>query len=373
MRAWNRAKSFALASTLLAAGLVACPGKYDNTPKADAAVTEAMQERYKALIAEAKEVEAGQELKLLHHFTAAILSQTEMQAFEKMAADFVSRVKAGEFDQVQFEGGRAPGKARLLLVDASFAKGAVPFVKGADGWKIDDIEAGFGTYDKELNIKGNAPAKPPSSLAALALLKDPQADSIELVDAALSLARAKDRKSAEKYAAEIDSAWPKAALLYAVWRAGGECEPFAKAFPIAGEEQKSLWERDTGNFRTLLKGLCECAAEAESSLPMTRVYKGCHQVEGGPRSEYVDPVVEMANARPDALLAVSLKAGIPYDQDPMANILVGALHGEKESAFYQYLHKHDRGRGPSHRLARQWVALMAKRDVEEPPGSEDSY
>lgn len=373
MRAWNRAKSFALTSTLLAAGLVACPGKYDNTPKADAAVTEAMQERYKALIAEAKEIESGQQLELLHHFTSAILSQTEMQAFEKKAADFVSRVKAGKLDEVQFEGGRAPGKARLLLVDAPFAKGAVPFVKGADGWKIDDIEAGFGKYDKELNIKGNAPAKPPSSLAALALLKDPQADSIELVDAALSLARAKDRKSAEKYVAKVDAAWPKAALLYAVWRSGGKCEPFAKAFPIAGEKQKSLWERDTGNFRTLLKGLCECAAKAESSLPMMRVYKGCHQVEGGPRSEYVDPVVEMANARPGALLAVSLKVGIPYDQDPVANILVGALHGEKESAFYQYLHKHDRGRGPTHRLARQWVELMAKRDVEEPPGSEDSY
>ncbi len=371
MRRFLRTAGAVSSCLIVALALAGCPGKYDSAPQADERETQAMKERYQALIDEAKKLEAGAELDLLHHFSSAVLTQTKKDAFIAQAKAFMESAKAGKFDGLEISGGRAPGKVRLLLLSAGDAKGAVPFVKGADGWKLDDVEAGFGKFDKELNIKGTPPANPPSSLASLSVFQDTQASSLDKVQAALDLALAKDKQTAEKYAGEEKDAWAKAALQYALWKSGGSCDPFAAAFPIAADKQTELYDNDTDAYRTLIKGLTECAGESKSLGTMLQVYKGCHQAEAGPRSEYVDPVVAMADKNPELVLKAALKARIEYDQDPVANILVGALHGEKKSPFYSFVQKKAGRRGRLPKLAQEWVDKMAKRDELEPPGSEE--
>jgi hypothetical protein len=355
---------------LLCTSLWGCPGRYDSAPAAEQKETEAMKERYQALIAEAKKLAPGQELDLLHHFSSAVLSQTKPETFQQLAAKFIADVKAGKLDQLEITGGRAPGKVRLLLLATSEAKGAIPFVKGAEGWKLDDVEAALGKYDKELDIKGTAPAAKPSPLAALAVFQDAQSAALDRVLAALDLAVAGDRATAEKYSEAEKDAWARTALHYAAWKGGAACEPFAQAFPIDGKKQQKMYDNDSDAYRTLLKGLTECAGKSGRLEPVMQVYLGCSKVEAGPRSEYVDPVVEMANAQPELVLQAALKAKIDYDQDPVANILVGALHGEQKSAFYQFVGKHASGRSATARLAKDWVDKMAERDKLEPPGTE---
>ncbi len=346
-----------------ATGSWGCSGKYDNAPEASRVEFEAIRERYQALIDEARKAGDGRELDLLHHFGQAVLSRTETKTFEKLAARFVANVKTGKLDEIEAYGGRAPGKVRLLLVSTDGGKGAIPFVKGADGWKLDDVEAAFGKYDKDLDIMGTVRASASSELAALASLQDPQASSLDRVQAALELAEAGNRRTTEKYASGEKSPWPRAALLYAVWKSGGTCEPFAQAFPIEGDEQQRMYDDDTKAYRALLRGLIECASSSGKLPPVLRVYLGCHAAaESGPRSEYVDPVVKMADARPELVLEASVKARIAYEKDPVANILVGALHGEGESPFYQFVNRHARGRSRTARLARLWVAKMAERE-----------
>ncbi|MBN2492998.1 MAG: hypothetical protein JXR96_00300 [Deltaproteobacteria bacterium] len=361
---------FALAVALLGAGLPACSdSKYESAPKASDKETQLMKERFQALVSEAKTLEPGGEYNLLHHFGDAALTCVKPADFKAKAAAFAKDAAAGKYDQVEYRGGRDPGKVRLLLITAGQSKGALPFVKSADGWMLDDVDIGLGDYQKEPNTKGSTPAKPPSPLAAIAVLIDDQASAMERTAAAIELATAKDKETADKYAAKEKDPWPKAALLYAAWQAGGACEPFAKAFPIDGEQQKEIYENDTPSYRTLIQALSKCAAESKGIAPALQLYRACHKAEGGPRSEYVDPVVAMADAQPMHVLKASLKAGIKYEEDPVANILVGALHGEQRSPFYQFVTKHAGERGPTAKLAKEWVDKMAERDKLEPPGT----
>jgi hypothetical protein len=249
-------------------------------------------------------------------------------------------------------------------------KGVIPFVQSSDGWKFDDVDLAFGKFRDEVNLDGNMPASPPSILSALSVLQDPQASDTDKVEAGIGLADSKDKKTAEKFAGLQKKPWPKSALLYAAWKAGGPCEPFAAAYPAKAEFQNELYDADTESFRTLLKGLADCAAASKKLMAAIKLYKGCYLVEGGARSEYVEPVVALANAKPAYILKAAVRLGYKYEEDPVANIVVGALHGEQGSAFYQYLHKVAQGRGKVAKLASFWVDKMAERDKLEPPGSE---
>ncbi|NOZ88188.1 MAG: hypothetical protein GXP49_18405 [Deltaproteobacteria bacterium] len=346
-------------------------GKYERLPKATEKEKDALTERYRALIEEAKGLKPGEEIKLTHHFSEPILSDTSLEDFKKKMGSFVSEAAAGKWDNVKIMGARAPGKVRLLLIELGKKSGAIPFVQSADGWKLDDIDAASGNFDKDINLKGNVPKSPASILLSVAILQDPQAGSTEKVTSALQLAKIKDEALARRFLAHEISPWPKAALLYAAWKGGAACEPFAKSFPLPADEQKDLYEDDTDSFRTLLKGLINCAVSSKSLEPTNVVYKGCHDASGGPRSEYVDPVVELANKKPEYILKAAIKAGYPYNEDPVANIVVGALHGEQKSPFWQYLNTRAvRARGELGKLARFWVEKMVERDKLEPPGSE---
>ncbi len=364
---------------LLSVGLWSCPGKYENVPDATEKETHAMKERYTALIDEAKKVESGQETNLIHHFSSGILSRTTPADFKEKAAKFVSEVKTGKFDSVDYSGGKSPGKVRLLIVSLQDKKGAIPFVKGAEGWKIDDIEAAFGKYDKELNIKGVTPADEPSALASLAVLMDSQSSSLDKVQAALDLAISKDKATAEKFSKNEKDPWAKTALLYAVWKSGGSCEPFAAAYPSRKETISELYDNDSDSYTTLTIGLTTCAASSKKLAPMLKVYKVCYEAEPGPRSIFAGPpddksnppLVDLADAQPMLILKAAVKQAIAYEQDPVANILVGSLHGEKKSKFYQFVTKRAKGRGKIAAVAKLWTEKMAARDVEEPAGTEE--
>ena len=368
-----------LAVVLLSVGLWSCPGKYDNVPDASEKETHAMKERYTALMDEAKKIEPGLGTNLIHHFSSGILSQTTLDDYNKLASKFISEVKSGKFDSVEYAGGKSPGKVRLLLVSLKDKKGAIPFVKGAEGWKIDDIEAAFGSYDKELNIKGAAPADEPSSLASLATLMDPQSSSLDRLQSALDLAVSKDKTTAEKFAGKEKDPWAKTALLYAVWKSGGTCEAFATAYPAKKQLISELYDNDSDSFATLTIGLTSCAASSKKLAPTLKVYKVCYEAEPGPRSVFAGPpdeksnppLVDLADAQPLLILKAAVKQSIAYEQDPVANILVGSLHGEKKSKFYQFVTKQARARGKIAAVAKLWTEKMAARDVEEPAGTEE--
>jgi hypothetical protein len=347
-----------------------CGSKYDKAPPANDKETHAMRERYQALLDKARQVKPGDEIALLQHFSPAVLSHMSQADFTRLAGAFVQEVQAGKFDKFELRSGKAPGKVRLLLFSVAKGQGVVPFVQSADGWKMDDVELAFLAAEKDPELKGVAPRKPPSALASLSILQDPQASGMERMRAALALAAGADRVTAERFAAGEQDPWARTALLFAAWKGGAACEPFAQAFPVEGERQTELYEADSDAFRSLLKGLFECATAAKDPDLTLRIYQACHKVEGGPRSEYVDPVVELANAQPDHILQASLRARIPYDQDPVANIVVGALHGEQKSAFVQHVTQDAGKRGKTSALSRAWVEKMAERDKLEPPQPE---
>ena len=82
-------------------------------------------------------------------------------------------------------------------------------------------------------------------------------------------------------------------------------------------------------------------------------------------------MVALANAKPDFILRAAANLNYPYEKDPVANIVVGALHGEQKSGFYNYLHKTGvKKRRRKGKIANLWVEKMAERDQLEPPGSE---
>jgi len=356
---------------LIGVGLLGgCQGKYERLPKASERDKEALTERYRALIQEAKTLKPEEGMNLLHHFSEATLTAMQPAEFQAAASKFIADAAAGKLDAVKIAGAREPGKVRLLLIELPASKGAIPFVQTADGWKIDDIAVAFGDHAKELNLKGNMPASPASSLASVAMLQNPQATSGDKVRAALALAGTKDQATAEKFAGkEKKGSWAKAALLYAAWKSGAACEPFAEAMPVVGEALDELYEDDSEAFRKLIAGLTECASTSASHGAAVAVYKGCHAVAAGARSEYVDPVVALANAKPEYILKAALKCNIPYEEDPVANIVVGALHGEKETAFYKYVYDPAGKKGKLAALAKAWVEKMNQRDEIEPPGT----
>ena len=359
-----------------------CQDKYERLPAASEKEVQALKERYQALIDEAKTLKDGNQMKLLHHFSNAALTQTQPADFKAKAGKFIADAASGKLDNVKIRGARAPGKVRVLLVTVDGNKGIIPFVQTGDGWKFDDVALAFGDTQKEPNLEGCMTASPPSILAAIVSLQDAQASESDLVQAAIQLAAAKDTATAEKFLSSVKKPWAKAALLYAVWKSGGACEPFAKAFPIDGEKQTEMYDSDYDSYRALLHGLFECAGTSNSFEPTLRIYIGCYKVEGGARSEYVDPLVGnpqmepehikvgLANQKPDLILKAALKTKYKYEEDPIANIVVGGLHGEKKAAFYQFIYKKARGGGKAGNLAKDWVEKMGKRDEMEPPGTE---
>jgi hypothetical protein len=351
--------------------LAGCQSKYERLPKATQKELQALSERYQAFVEEAKKLKPGDEFHLLHHFSHAALTQVKPEAFTNAAKEFISKASSGGLDNIKIIGARSPGKVRVLLIKTADGKGVIPFVQTSDGWKIDEVGSAFGDYTTEVNLKGNMPAQQPSILASMVVLQDQQASETDVVQAAIELASSNDKATAQKFAAAAKKPWAKTALLYAAWKTGADCEPFANAFPIDGESQGKLYDADTESFRTLLSGLCQCAAESKSSKIALKVYKGCYNVEGGARSEYVDQVVEMANKQPEYILAAAMRTNYKYEMDPVANIMVGAIHGEKKMPFYQFIHKKAKEGGRAGKLAQEWVDKMSKRDVAEPPGTEN--
>jgi hypothetical protein len=359
-----------------------CQDKYERLPEASEKEVQALKERYQALIGESKKLNDGNSMKLLHHFSNAALTNTQPADFKAKASKFIADAASGKLDNVKIRGARAPGKVRVLLVTVDGDKGVIPFVQTGDGWKFDDVDLTFGDTQKEPNLEGSAPASPPSILVAIASLQDAQANELDLVQAAIRLAAANDRATAEKFLPRIKKPWAKAALLYAVWKSGGACEPFARAFPIDGEKQTEMYNNDDDSYQTLLHGLFECAFTSKSFEPTMRIYVGCYKVEGGARSEYVDPLVGnpklepehikvgLANQKPNLIVKAALKAKYKYEEDPVANIIVGGLHGEKKTGFYQYIYNKARGGGKAGNLAKDWVEKMGIRDEMEPPGEE---
>ncbi len=363
--------SFLLVTSLALISLAfsACSSKFSSSPKAKDKVTQAMQERYQAMLEEAGKLKAENALDLLHHFGEAVLTRIKPDDFKAQAGQFIAEVGAGKFKDIKFNGGRAPGKVRLLLVNIEGKDIAVPFVKSADGWMFDDVDIAFGDSVKVPDVKGCVPVNPPSPLSAISTLMDAQASSLDRTSAAIDLADAKDQTTAKKYAAKEKETWPKTALLYAAWKGGAACEPFAAAFPADGALQKELYDNDTDSFRALVKGLTNCAAESKKLNPTLKVYQACYKAEGGTRSEYVDPVVALADAQPGFIIKAAIKSKYRYEEDPVANIVVGALHGIQKSKFYQFVTKKAGSSGASGKVAKAWVEKMAQRDKEEPLGT----
>jgi hypothetical protein len=362
--------------------LSGCQDKYERLPAASEKEVQALKERYQALIDEAKKLKDGNPLELLHHFSNATLTNTQPADFKAKAGKFIADAASGKLDNVEIRGARAPGKVRVLLVTVEGDKGVIPFVQTGDGWKFDDVDLAFGETEKEPNLQGSTPASPPSILGAVVSLQDAQANEYDQVQAAVQLAEAQDKATAEKFLAGAKKPWARAALLYAVWKSGGACEPFAKAFPVDGEKQSEMYDSDYDSYRTLLHGLFECAFTSSAIEPTMKIYTGCYKVEGGARSEYVDPLVGnpqmeaeylkvgLANQKPDLIVKAALRAKYKYEEDPVANIVVGGLHGEKKAGFYQYIYKKARGGGKAGDLAKDWVEKMGKRDEMEPAGEE---
>ncbi|RME27106.1 MAG: hypothetical protein D6806_05150 [Deltaproteobacteria bacterium] len=356
----------ATVAALAAFGPLACQGKFERLPKASDSETQAMKERVSALIEEARKLTPDKAIDLVHHFSYAALTVTSLEDYNRLSSEFITNVKAGKWDGMKVKGGREPGKVRLLLVEAGGKEGAIPFVQGGDGWVIDDVAIGLGQLEKEPNLKGTTPASPPSPLAALSQLHDPTASETEKVQAAMALAEGKQGQVAGRLVAQVKTPWARTALLYAVWKSGGSCENFATAFPTKGDLLNKLYSEDSDTYRKLVEGLCKCAAEASNYKVALKVYRACKKAPEGPRSFFVDPIVELANTKPGYVLKAALAAKIPYDEDPAGHIVVGALHGETESNFYRYLHKVAKGRGRLARLAADWVKRMAKLDELEP-------
>jgi len=79
--------------------------------------------------------------------------------------------------------------------------------------------------------------------------------------------------------------------------------------------------------------------------------------------------VALADAQPGFIIKAAIKSKYRYEEDPVANIVVGALHGIQKSKFYQFVTKKAGSSGASGKVAKAWVEKMAQRDKEEPLGT----
>jgi len=343
-----------------------CRDEYERMPAATDAEAQAITELYKRFLADARATKPEDGLLLIRHFSSASLSSVAVPAFKEKAAKFIGEVAGGAWDKLDIRGARAPSRVRLLLVTTPAGKGNIPFVQAAGGWKLDDVDIAFGDFLKKFNDKGAVPAFPPQITASLAVLQDPLAAPKEKFKEALRLADEAHKALIAELLGQDNAPAVKAALLYAQWKAGaGGCEPFARAFPIERAPQKELFDGDVDSYRVLLAGLIECAATSKDVEPMLRLYKGCHQAEDATRSEYVEPVVQLATAKPELVLKAALQANLKYEEDPVANIVVGALHGEQTPMLKQ-LNQQAKGSGKAGALAKLWLQKMAERDEAEP-------
>jgi hypothetical protein len=356
--------------------LVSCRDEFERMPIATEAELQTLIGRYQAFVEEAKKTKPEDAIQLLHHFTDAALSIVQPDDFMSKAAAFIANAAAGKLDTIKIRGATKPppsGRLRLLLITIPMGKGAIPFAQSADGWKLDDVDITFGDFDKKFNPNGAVPAFPPSLLLALSALQDPQSDTKEKLKAALRLLNADDKKIAKKFVDKETNPWAKAALLYVIWKNGDPCEPFAKAFPIEEGAQKQLYDADIDNFRILVEGLCDCAGVSRDPAPTLKVYQGCYiAAEAGPRSVYAELVINLANKKPEAILKASLQAAYAYEEDPVANILVGGLYGEQQSAFYRFVTLHAKQRSRTGQLAKMWLVKMAEKEREEAEGGSAS-
>jgi hypothetical protein len=352
-----------VAITCLGAG---CRDQYEKLPKASEKDQQALVERYKALVEDAKKLKPDDSFQMLHHFSTAALSKMQPADFTGKASKFIPNAASGKFDQIKIRGARAPGRVRLLLVTVGKEKGNIPFVQSPDGWKIDDVDVAFGDFAKTIDMHGAAPAFPPSPLASLSVLQDPQASTKEKVQAALHLGEGKEKEIADQIAQKEPAPWTKTALLYVSWKAGGNCEAFAQAFPVDKGAQHDLYTNDVDSYRTLVTGLGECAASAKSVAPTVKMYQGCYQADEKDRSVYVEPVVKLAMAKPDFILKAGLQSGYKYESDAVANIAIGALHCENQASFIQYLKTMAGKKDALGKLAKLWQEKKVARDEDEP-------
>jgi hypothetical protein len=355
--------------------LAGCRDEFERMPKASETELQTLISRYQAFVEDAKKTKPEDAFQLLHHFTGAALSVVKSDDFMSKAAKFIAEASSGNMDKIKIRGATKPppsGRLRLLLITIPSGKGAIPFCQSADGWKLDDVDIAFGDFDKKFNPNGTVPAFPPSLLSALSALQDPQSDTKEKVKAALRLLGADDKTIASQFVAKETNPWAKAALLYVIWKNGGQCEPFAKAFPIEESAQKQLYDADIDSFHTMLEGLCECASVSRDAEPTLKVYQGCYLGGAGPRSVYAELLIPLANKRPEMILKASLQSGYKYEEDPVANIMVGGLHGEQQSGFYKYITTHAKQPSKTGRLAKEWLAKMAEKDQEEVEGGATS-
>jgi hypothetical protein len=365
-------RSFWAWSVIVPLAFVAgCRDEYERMPAATDAETQALTELYKRLLDDARKVKPEEGLKLIKHFSSASLSGVSVPSFQEKATKFIGEVGAGKWDKLEVRGARAPSRVRLLLVTTAAGKLNVPFVQATGGWKLDDVDIAFGDLEKKFNDKGAVVAFPPQITSSLAMIQDPLASSKEKVKEALRLADAANKEMLASLLSEDNPPLVKASLLYAQWKAGaGTCETFSKAFPIEKAQQKELFDGDVDSYRVLLAGLIECAATSKDPEPMLRLYKGCHQAEDATRSEYVEPVVQLATAKPELVLKAATQAGLKFEEDPVANIVVGALHGEAQSPMVLLLNQQAKGAGKQAGVAKLWVQKMAERDQAEPPAPE---
>ncbi len=352
--------------------------KYDRLPAATQAEFDAMRERYLALIKEAESIGEKEFVNLLHHFSRAALSNHSWNDFQDKATAFIRQSTQGGLKSIEMLSARSPGKVRLLMISTPQGKKSIPFVRGADGWVIDDIDLGFLSGDKEPLLTGTMPAASPSVLVPIATLQDSHTAEFDQVTAALSLSCSGCDDLAKQYLKTKSTPWLQTALWYAIWKAGGGCTEFSKSFPLEKSLQTDLYQADSKTYRILLQGLFGCAASSKSMDPILKIYRGCHQVDGGARSEYVDLLVGspdgdnealktgLANIKPESILKASLKLDIPYEEDPVANILVGGLHGEKDSHFVKYISSQSGSKTKLGKKAKTWAEKMSVRDKMEP-------
>lgn len=367
-RAFVTVMLFASGSLLL----TGCRDEFERMPKASENELQTLIGRYQAFVEEAKRTQPENAFQLLHHFTTAALSVVKPDVFMSKAATFIAEAASGKMDKITIRGATKPppsGRLRLLLITIPMGKGAIPFAQSAEGWKLDDVDITFGDFEKKFNPNGTVPAYPPSLLSALSAMQDPQSDTKEKVKAALRLLDADDKAIAKQFVEKETNPWAKAALLYVLWKNGGPCEPFAKAFPIEESTQKQLYDTDIDSFRSLVGGLCDCAESSRDLAPTLKVYQGCYTAaEAGPRSVYAELVIALANKRPEMMLKASLQAAYTYEEDPVANILVGGLYGEQQSAFYKFITVQAKQPSKGGQLAKLWVKKMAEKEREEAEG-----
>jgi len=352
----------------LSIGCSGCLGDLDKLPKASDAEFQTMKVRYNQLLEEARKLKPQDGIKLIALFGHATLSHISVEDFKAVSGKFISEVASGKFDKVQIHEARALKRIRLLILTTPAGKGAIPFAQTGGGWKFDDVGSAFGTFLKKFDDHGSVPVYPPSATASLATVLDTHGDSKERLKAALRLGSPLNKDWIGPLAAREEDPLIRAALLYASWKAGGSCESFALKLPLEKEVQKKLYDTDVDSFNALIGGLIECAKSSTKDGLLFAIYQGCYQSAEAPRSVYIEPLLQLATARPEAMFDAAMRANYPYEKDPVANILVGAFHGEQNNPFFVYLNQQaKKKKTTAGKLAKFWLQKMADLDLREPP------